>query len=456
MPDSRASRSSRDTGQPVGDPYLFLVLDGNQPGQPLWRHRIGNIDEVQIGRGTERSIQRQVRDGKKCLCLRFPDPWMSSLHARLVCGETNISMSDPGSKNGSYINGTRLSNAVLTDGDILQFGHTFFIFRSELPSHPDEMPDTVSDTDAPPGLSSMLSPLSNSFLSFGRAAASGQNLVIEGEPGTGKSMLAHAAHALSGGGDACVVLMVNDLHEDVFERKLCGGQGDGKGAVAEAGAGTLVLENIDTMSLRAQAVLSHLLHEREVKPTDGGAAVPLQCRFVCTATGDLSELVSNGRFDGYLARQLSEFLLHLPPLRRRREDLGLLIHGMLARSGQSERTIFSSEAAYVLLSYDWPRNVRELENCVATALAWRSSNTIELTHLPPELHKPKDFDKHAGGDTIDTVELVQQDLEKRANIIASLRARSGQMFNSRDSVEEMRSQFQRWLSRTDTDPTKKK
>lgn len=449
------------SGQAVGEPYLFLTLDGNQPTSPVSRHRIGNVDEIIIGRGVERLMQRDLHEGKPTLFLRFPDPWMSALHARIQRSAKGVVMTDPGSKNGSFVNGTRLSSAVLTDGDILQFGHTFFIYRAELPATVNEDDDVIADLDAPLGMATMLSPLSQDFISFARAAADEVPMILEGEIGTGKSIMARSAHALSGREGQFTTLNVTDLSDLLFEKKLrgqdqsAGRGGRSVGVIESAAGGTLLLEDIDKLSLRGQALLLRVMNDGAIDAGDGRPPIPWACRLVCTASSSLEEMVSIGRFDPHLLHKINGFRLLLPPLRHRREDIGLLIASMVANYAPTGQVMFSADAAYAILSYMWPRNLRELESCLGTALAWRSSTMVEIAHLPPELRRPAERGQQASGDTIDTVELVQQDLEKRANIIASLRGRSSNVFSNRDSLDQVRSQFKRWLARAEIDFSKK-
>lgn len=168
---------------------------------------------------------------------------------------------------------------------------------------------------------------------------------------------------------------------------------------------------------------------------------------MATSSVDLEEMAARGSFDKELLARLSGFTLVLPPLRQRREDLGVLVASMLAHYAPSGDTLFTAEAAHALFCYPWPRNVRELEGCIATALALCDSGTIDLVHLPPELQRPFHAVRDSGGDTIDTIELTEQDLKKRAEIIAVLRARSGDLITNTESLMKARGQFQSWLAR---------
>ena len=461
MSKSSSTNQSHGLGNQAGEPYLFLALDGNQPTGPVSRHRLGNVQVMQIGRGVERVVQRDTHEGKSRLVLRFPDPWMSSLHARIERSDKGMVMSDPTSKNGSFVNGTRLKSAVLTDGDVLQFGHTFFIYREDLPVGRQE-DDLIADLDVPLGMATMLAPLAQGLIAFARAATTETPLLIQGQTGTGKSIMARSAHALSGRPGSLITVNVSEVSDAQFEKKLRGHEEGGTGSlggvpgvIASAKNGTLVIEDVDKLSFRSQALLSRVMSEGWIRPWNDEAPIPWQCRLVCTASSSLDDMVEIGRFDPKLLQQIKGFEQVLPSLCQRREDIGLLIASMITHYAPTGQVMFSADAAYAILSYGWPRNLRELESCLGTALAWRSSTMVEISHLPPELRRPADRGHAASGDTIDTVELVQQDLEKRANMIASLRARSGHLFNNRDSLDQVRNQFKRWLARTDVEFTDK-
>jgi hypothetical protein len=448
--------SSGRAASPDIEPTLFLAFDSNHPKQPTWRHRLGGIDEVLVGRSRSVEVSRE-REGERegdnerkgdneRLLLRFPDPWMSTDHARLRRGERGMTMTDPGSKNGSFINGVKRDSAVLTDGDLLQFGHTFFVYRDALPAQPGEPAHIISDMDAPPGLATVLAPLAQIFVGFARAALSDSSLLIVGERGTGKTALAHSAHALSGRTGPFVAVEPDPKLATRLVRQLCG-SADAEGAVARAGGGTLLIDGLDRLPAQAQIALLDLMRKRCYVPEGCQDPVPVTCRFIAISQQEPAQLVAGGELDAALLSELSGFAVRLPPLRQRREDLGLLVAGMLEHYAPDHEVTFSADAAYALFCYPWPRNVRELESCIATALALSDAKSIDLAHLPPELQRPFHATQDSGGDTLDTIELTEQDLKKRAEIIAALRARSGDLVANTETLLKARSRFQDWLKR---------
>jgi hypothetical protein len=440
--------SSGQAASPDVEPNLFLAFDSNHPKQPTWRYRLGGVDEILVGRSRSTEVLCEREDGKDRLLLRFPDPWMSTDHARICRGERGMTMTDPGSKNGSFVNGVKRDSAVLTDGDLLQFGHTFFVYRDALPVQPGEPAHMISDMDAPPGLATVLAPLAQSFVGFARAALSDSSLLIMGERGTGKTALAHSAHALSGRTGQFVTVEPDPKSASQLVAQLCGSASSGtEGAVARARGGTLLIDEFDKLPRAAQTALLGLLRERRYVPEGGDEPVPLTCRFIAISQQEPGQLVASGELDSELVAELSGFSVRLPPLRQRREDLGLLVASMLEHYAPAQQVTFSADAAYALFCYPWPRNVRELESCIATALALSDAKSIDLAHLPPELQRPFHATQDSGGDTLDTIELTEQDLKKRAEIIAALRARSGDLVANTESLLKARSQFKDWLKR---------
>ncbi len=428
-------------------PHLFLAFDGNHPTLPTWRHQLQDVDEIRVGRGRKREFLRE-RDGDcRCLILRFPDPWMSSDHARIRRTKQDLIMTDPGSKNGSYLNGVRQQHAVLRDGDLLRFGRTFFVYRDAHPALPDAPRDLVADLDAPPGFATMLVPLGQGLVAFAEAASAGRPLLITGELGTGKKLLARSGHALSGREGAFVVVGPGDSRRTRLPARLWG-DGSSPGAVHEARDGTLYIDELSNLPAAAQRRLADSLTGGEIASARDGSTSPMLCRVIAATTQEPDHLVVRGNLDPDLFARFSDAVCRLPALRQRREDLGLLVATMLADYVSDGEVKFSADAVQALLRYPWPRNLHELEGCIGTVLALRDSAMVELEHLPPELRRDVPSSNAPGGDTIDTVDLTEKDLRKRAQIISELRAKGGHMPSNAAMVKQTRNQFQRWLSRT--------
>ena len=220
-----------------------------------------------------------------------------------------------------------------------------------------------------------------------RLRPSAQPLLITGESGAGKRLLARAVHATSARADgplrhvACETMQRTPLSERLFGRV----DADGAltpGAVHEADGGTLVVEDVDALPAAAQEALLRLLNTGAVVPHGGTDPVPVDVRVLATTDGSLDEQVRNDHFRPALAEALERLSLHMPPLRERRADIPLLVHHFLDAL-RSDRVKAATGAAVTppameaLLRYDWPGNVRQLRNEVERALVYVESEPAQ-------------------------------------------------------------------------------
>jgi transcriptional regulator of acetoin/glycerol metabolism len=160
-------------------------------------------------------------------------------------------------------------------------------------------------------------------------------------------------------------------------------------------------------------------------------------RVVAATHRDLDEMVDEGEFRADLLARLAGFVCTLPPLRDRREDLGLLVSALLPPEAQ-----LSPEAARLLFRYDWPANVRELAKCLAQAAVFAAGRPIDPGHLPPSLR--------AG--PAEPAALAEGDAAKREELLEQLRAHRGNLSAVARAMGKARNQIQRWIRRYQLDP----
>jgi DNA-binding NtrC family response regulator len=225
------------------------------------------------------------------------------------------------------------------------------------------------------------------------------NVLITGESGTGKELFAQYLHHHSKRGEG-PFLAVNcgAFNEELLGNELFGhskgaftGAGaDKKGLLVAATGGTLFLDEITEMSPAMQVKLLRVIQEREVLPLGATDPVKVDVRFVAATNRDVQDLVKRGEFRQDLYFRLNVVNLIVPPLSRRREDVPLLAYHFLkkcgARMGRPVAEI-STETMDILKTYDFPGNVRELENIIERGVAIATGDTIEVAYLPDDLRE---------------------------------------------------------------------
>ncbi len=229
-----------------------------------------------------------------------------------------------------------------------------------------------------------------------QVAPTGCNILITGESGTGKELFARYLHEHGTHPEGpFVAVNCGAFNEDLLANELFGnekgaftGATGKKGLIEAADGGTLFLDEITEMSPAMQVKLLRVIQEKEVQPLGSTRPVKVDARFVAASNRDMKEWVAEGRFRQDLWFRLNVVNLHIPPLSQRREDIPLLAHHFLSRSaplmGKSIRG-FSDESLALLKTYDFPGNVRELENIVERGVALCQGDTLEAAHLPDDL-----------------------------------------------------------------------
>ena len=235
------------------------------------------------------------------------------------------------------------------------------------------------------------SPAMMEVLSMARRAAIGESKVlITGESGVGKDLVARTVHVRSRRASGpfvavnCAGLTETLLESELFghvKGSFTGAYRDKPGKLQLAHRGTLFLDEVGEMSLRMQALLLRFLETGEIQSVGAHqAATVANVRVIAATNRNLAERVSAGEFREDLLYRLRVIHLHVPPLRERREDVPLIIEYLLNRTGRG--VSMSEEAAQVLQRYRWPGNVRELQNVVEQATWLAEGGVIELEHLP--------------------------------------------------------------------------
>ncbi len=226
-----------------------------------------------------------------------------------------------------------------------------------------------------------------------QVAPSRANILISGEAGTGRELIAKSIHANSPRADrAFIVVNAASMPADVLEPALFGAK---KSYLELSSGGTLYLDEVTALTPDMQATLLRAIQERELISPATGSSVPLDLRVIASTSGDLRKAVEEGRFRDDLFYRLNVVNFAIPPLRDRKEDILPLIdhfaqvysrenNKLLAPDGRSLLR-FDQEALQILMDHTWPGNVRELENVVERAIVLSSEPEVPAALLPEHL-----------------------------------------------------------------------
>lgn len=237
----------------------------------------------------------------------------------------------------------------------------------------------------------------------GKISDTKSNVMLLGETGTGKELFARLIHRGSSRRDMPFVpINCSAIPETLLESELFGHvKGAFTGAMAskiglleEANGGTVFLDEIGDMPPALQAKLLRVLEDHEIRPLGSTKIKKIDLRFITATNKDIKGLVGRGEFREDLYYRINVITLHMPPLRERKEDLPELIDHYVnkycAEFGKAGKRV-SAEALSLLRDYNWPGNIRELQNVVERAVLISDEITILPEHLPDNLHKKADF-----------------------------------------------------------------
>jgi len=228
-------------------------------------------------------------------------------------------------------------------------------------------------------------------------AASPSTVLVLGETGTGKELLARTIHALSPRQQGpfvavnCGALPDTLLESELFGYKagaFTGANKDKPGRFALAGGGTILLDEIADISPALQVKLLRVLQDRVYEPLGATRSETADARIIVATNKDLAEQARQGEFREDLYYRVNVVRLELPPLRRRKEDIPLLVEQFVARFNRLQQKSLSginAEALSLLMAHDWPGNIRELENVIERAFILCGEGDIGIGHLPMEL-----------------------------------------------------------------------
>lgn len=272
-----------------------------------------------------------------------------------------------------------------------------------------------------------------------RAAPGRTTVLITGESGTGKELVARAVHLGSPRKDKpfvvveCAALTGDALEKELFGQETASSAGTPairRGRVEQADGGTLFLDDMAALTPDLQVKLLRLLQDRRFERVGGSTPIEVDVRFVMATNTDLAKKVEEGTFREDLYYRVNVVQIHLPPLRERREDIPLLVAHFVAKftadNNMKQQKSFSTQTLNYLTGYDWPGNIRQLENVVESCMVLVPGNVIEEENLPAEIRDEESQFKSAVDllpvqlDLADTLQKIEAALIRRALVRADL------------------------------------
>ena len=272
-----------------------------------------------------------------------------------------------------------------------------------------------------------------------RVAPLDTTVLVYGESGTGKEFVVRMIHDQSPRAAApfvsinCAALTETLLESELFGHvrgAFTGAVRDKAGLFEVAGSGTIFLDEIGEVAPTVQAKLLRALQEREIRRVGGERNIKINARVVAATNRDLRGAVDAGTFREDLYFRLGAFIIEVPPLRERREDIPPLVHSFLTRAaGKMKKDIraVSADAMSALMNYRWPGNVRELEHAIERAVILANAANIRLRDLPPEVTRKSR--RKTGGDTLDLQEQERDSIERALERFDGNRKRAAEALN---------------------------
>lgn len=320
--------------------------------------------------------------------LLLPDATVSRRHCELVYTSGGYQIRDCGSTNGTIVQGVRVTEAIMNQSTEFQLGETKIVFCPLRES----AEFNLSENESFGSLLGRSSAMRRVFYLAEKYAPTDATVLIEGETGTGKEILAEEIHKHSArAGKPFVVIDCASLARDIIESELfghkkgafTGANNDRIGAFEFADGGTVFLDEIGELGSELQPKLLRVLEKKEIRRVGSNSVKSIDVRIISATNRKLENEVNSGRFREDLYFRLSVVHLELPPLRRRKEDIPVLVRKFL--NDYNRRDMYSNSASFdktleALCNHNWPGNVRELRNLIEIS-TYEGNKTGDLSAL---------------------------------------------------------------------------
>ena len=372
-------------------------IGGRATSARLRRCRVEVVSGADAGlvRDIEASVIRVgARRGND---VQLSDSKVSGLHCEIRLDDRGYRLRDLDSTNGTYVSGLRINDVYIQPGAQIALGGT----RLKFDPLGDSVEVELSDTDRFGSMIGRSVKMREMFARLEKLARTDTTVLITGETGAGKELVAEALHDHSPREKgAFVVLDCGSIPPNLIESELFGHErgaftgatSNYAGAFERAHGGTVFLDEIGELPLGMQPKLLRVLERKEVRRVGGSKTIEVDVR-ICAATNrDLGVEVNRGRFREDLYYRLAVARVHVPPLRERKDDLPLLIEHIMTTTPGGETASIAQETIDLMMKHDWPGNVRELRNVIERAVllaeAPDSEDSLRRAPAPAAKNEP--------------------------------------------------------------------
>jgi transcriptional regulator with GAF, ATPase, and Fis domain len=381
------------------DPGLTTIFVEDRPTKRrLKKARLVVVEGPDRGKDLE-IVRERVTIGRSVICdLVLSDKAVSGIHCEIVASEKGFLLRDLDSTNGTMCGELRIQSVWIKPGTVIRVGQSQIRFE---PS-PGTVDIELSKDDRFFELVGRSVRMREIFATLAKIGPTDLTVLIRGETGTGKELVARAIHRASR--RAAQPLVVQDcsaIPKDLIESTLFGHERGAftgatdryRGSFEQADGGTIFLDELGELDLSLQPKLLRVLENREIKRVGGDRTIPINVRVVAATNRDLRQMVNEGTFREDLYYRLSVVQIELPPLRERPEDIPLLVEHFLADvaerrwPGEHRKFTVTAEAMARLQAYPWPGNIRELKNTVERAASLADGMELGVRDLLPNSHK---------------------------------------------------------------------
>ncbi len=383
----------------MNDPAVTTVFeDRKATKRRLRQSALVVVDGPDQGRELEIQKERVTVGSSVISDLVLTDPNVSGSHCEIIASEKGFLLRDLDSTTGTYVDDLRVREVWIAGGTTIRLGQTQLRFQVgsgtiEIDlSHRTQFFELVGQSVR----------MRKIFAVLEKVAASDLTVLVRGETGTGKELVARAIHRASKRAKRslivqdCSAIPANLIESTLFGHEkgsFTGAVDRHRGCFEQGDSGTLFLDEIGELSLELQPKLLRVLEHKEVQRVGGTRTIPVDVRVIAATNRDLRQMVNEGSFREDLYYRLSVVQVELPSLRERAEDIPLLVQDFLEEfckrrfPGEDCRYTVTPDAMLKLQAYPWPGNVRELKNTIERAISLADGTELGMADLLPASQK---------------------------------------------------------------------